>query len=142
MAAPDKDEFRKAMLKEVESHIYNRQWDLVKRSNLPAAGTEVLPAVWAFCCKRRIAMQEVYKWKARLNLHSGWQTKNVNYWDRDLLTSGGLGDLGREFRIDSGAPPGVAPERNMEFRRIPPEFWGRDSFNSHWSASVHSNPTK
>jgi Reverse transcriptase (RNA-dependent DNA polymerase) len=80
MAAPDKEEFRKAMLKEVESHELNQHWELVKRADLPA-GTEVLPAVWAFRRKRRIATQEVYKWKARLNLHGGRQTKDVNYWE-------------------------------------------------------------
>jgi hypothetical protein len=31
--------------------------------------------------KRRIATQEVYKWKARLNVHGGKQTKFVNYWE-------------------------------------------------------------
>jgi hypothetical protein len=80
MAAPDKEEFRKAMLKEVEAHVDHDHWELVKRSDLPT-GTEVLPAVWAFRRKRRIATQEVYKWKARLNLHGGRQTKNVNYWE-------------------------------------------------------------
>jgi hypothetical protein len=66
MAAPDKEEFRKAMLKEVESHQLNQHWELVKRADLPA-GTEVLPAVWAFCRKSSIATQKVYKWKAQLN---------------------------------------------------------------------------
>jgi len=80
MAAPDSDEFRRAMFKEVESHVTNKHWELVKRADLPA-GTEVLPAVWAFRRKRRIASQEVYKWKARINLHGGKQTKNVNYWE-------------------------------------------------------------
>lgn len=80
MAAPDREEFRKAMLKEVESHVKNKHWELVKRSDLPV-GTEILPAVWAFRRKRRIATQEVYKWKARLNLHGGRQTKDVNYWE-------------------------------------------------------------
>ena len=31
--------------------------------------------------KRRIATQEVYKWKARLNIDSSKQTKGVNYWE-------------------------------------------------------------
>jgi Reverse transcriptase (RNA-dependent DNA polymerase) len=80
MAAPDKDQFRKAMSLEVKSHEANHHWELMKRSELPP-GTEVLPAVWAFRRKRRIATGEVYKWKARLNLHGGRQTKDVNYWE-------------------------------------------------------------
>ena len=31
--------------------------------------------------KRRIATQEVYKWKARLNFDGSWQTKGVHYWE-------------------------------------------------------------
>ena len=80
MAAPDREEFRKAMHKEVASHVENQHWELLHRSQIPK-DAEVLPAVWAFKRKRRIATQEVYKWKARLNLHGGRQTKDVNYWE-------------------------------------------------------------
>ena len=31
--------------------------------------------------KRRINTQEVYKWKARLNVHGGQQEQGVHYWD-------------------------------------------------------------
>eukprot|EP00978_Attheya_sp_CCMP212_P035604 scaffold155678_cov30-Attheya_sp.AAC.2 len=31
--------------------------------------------------KRRIATREVYKWKARLNIHGGKQEKGINYWE-------------------------------------------------------------
>jgi hypothetical protein len=31
--------------------------------------------------KRDISTQEVYKWKARLNVHGGKQTKGLNYWE-------------------------------------------------------------
>jgi hypothetical protein len=31
--------------------------------------------------KRRIETQEVYKWKARLNIHGGKQEKGVNFWE-------------------------------------------------------------
>jgi hypothetical protein len=80
MAAPDKKEFHTAMLKEVDAHVDHNHWELIKRSDLPK-DTEVLPAVWAFRRKRRIVTQEVYKWKARLNLHGGRQTKGFNYWE-------------------------------------------------------------
>jgi hypothetical protein len=61
MAAPDKEEFRKAMQKEVQSHVDNNHWELLHRSKIPS-DAEVLPAVWAFRRKRRIATQEIYKW--------------------------------------------------------------------------------
>jgi Reverse transcriptase (RNA-dependent DNA polymerase) len=40
-----------------------------------------LPAVWAMRRKCDIATQQVYKWKARLNVHGGKQTKGLNYWE-------------------------------------------------------------
>ena len=80
MAAPDSKQFREAMAKEVESHEDWQHWELVSKASLPP-DTEILPAVWAFRRKRRITTQEVYKWKARLNLHGGKQTKGVNFWE-------------------------------------------------------------
>jgi Reverse transcriptase (RNA-dependent DNA polymerase) len=44
-------------------------------------GRSVLPAVWAMKRKRRIDTREVYKWKARIKIHGGKQTKDLNYWD-------------------------------------------------------------
>ena len=37
--------------------------------------------VWSMRRKRRIKIQEVYKWKARLNVHRGQQFHGVHYWD-------------------------------------------------------------
>jgi Reverse transcriptase (RNA-dependent DNA polymerase) len=31
--------------------------------------------------KRRLLTNDVYKWKARLNLHGGQQEHGVNYWE-------------------------------------------------------------
>jgi len=52
----------------------------VLQSFLPP-GTKVLQAVWAMHCMQHIATGEVYKWKARLNIHGGRQIKGVRYWD-------------------------------------------------------------
>ena len=78
--AHDWKQFEQAMEKEVRSHEDMDHWELIKRDQLPP-GASVLPAVWAFRRKRRIATQEIYKWKARLNLHGGKQIKDVNYWE-------------------------------------------------------------
>jgi hypothetical protein len=80
MKQPDRAEFIKAMKEEVNAHTENGHWELLPRSVVPE-GTKVLDAMWAFCCKCRIATQEVYKWKARLNIHSGRQEKGVNFWE-------------------------------------------------------------
>ena len=44
-------------------------------------GTKLLDMVWSMQRKRRIKNQEVYKWKARLNVHGGQQVHGVHYWD-------------------------------------------------------------
>ena len=68
------------MAKEIASHDNNEHWKIVRKSEVPE-GTPVLPSVWAFRRKRRIATNEVYKWKARINVHGGKQVHGVNYWE-------------------------------------------------------------
>jgi hypothetical protein len=80
MREPDRDEFKTAMEKEVQSHTENGVWEIVPASSVPT-GTKVLPAVWAMKRKRRIATREVYKWKARLNIDGSKQEEGVNYWE-------------------------------------------------------------
>jgi hypothetical protein len=43
-------------------------------------GEKILPPIWAMRRKHLINMQEVYKWKARLNIHGGKQVYRVHYW--------------------------------------------------------------
>jgi len=80
MKVPDAAEFQKSMAQEFNAHCNKKHWTFVLQSSLPP-GTKVLPAVWAMRCKRRIATGEVYKWKARLNIHGGHQVKGIHYWD-------------------------------------------------------------
>ena len=44
-------------------------------------GTKLIDMVWLMRRKRQIKTQEVYKWKARLNVHGGLQEHGVHYWD-------------------------------------------------------------
>jgi hypothetical protein len=80
LRAPDREHFIEAMQKEVKDHEDLKHWELVSKSEVPE-GTTILPAVWSMKRKRRINTQEVYKWKARLNVHGGKQIKNVHYWE-------------------------------------------------------------
>jgi Reverse transcriptase (RNA-dependent DNA polymerase) len=80
LKAPDRAEFVKAMEKEVKAHTENHNWRIIPRSKVPA-NQPVLPAVWAMRRKRDIQTQEVYKWKARLNVHGGKQVRGLNYWE-------------------------------------------------------------
>lgn len=80
MKQPDKNEFVQAMVDEVTTHTDRGHWKIVPVSEVPS-GTKILPAVWAMRRKRRILSREVYKWKARLNVHGGKQTHGVDYWE-------------------------------------------------------------
>jgi hypothetical protein len=80
LRAPDRNEFIEAMKKEVKAHEDLKHWELIPKSQVPQ-GTLILPAVWSMKRKRRINTHEVYKWKARLNVHGGKQIKDVHYWE-------------------------------------------------------------
>jgi hypothetical protein len=72
LKAHNREEFLKAMSDEIGAHMKNKNWVLMHRDSVPA-GKSILPAVWAIRRKRNIATRQVYKWKARLDIHSGKQ---------------------------------------------------------------------
>jgi hypothetical protein len=80
MKADDAQEFKKAMLIEVNAHTSKGHWELWAKVDVPA-DQDILPAIWAFKRKRRIDTREVYKYKARINAHGGKQTHGVNFWE-------------------------------------------------------------
>ena len=80
MKAPDRAQFIKAMEREIKGHEEGNHWVLVPKHQVPK-GTKVLDAVWSMHRKRRIELQEIYKWKAQLNVHGGQQVHGINYWD-------------------------------------------------------------
>jgi len=80
MRAPDRSEFVKACIKEMNDHIERKHWELVPRNKVPK-GVKILPAVWSMKRKRDIKTRKVYKWKARLNVHGGRQEYAVNYFE-------------------------------------------------------------
>jgi Reverse transcriptase (RNA-dependent DNA polymerase) len=80
MKQPDRKQFKEAMQKEVQAHTDGKNWKIVHRDQIPKKH-KVLPAVWAMIRKRDISTQQVYKWKARLNVHGGKQEKALNYWE-------------------------------------------------------------
>ena len=69
---------------EIKGHEEGKHWILVPKHQVPK-GTKVLDAVWSMQCKRRIESQEIYKWKARLNVHRGQQINGINYWDTPVV---------------------------------------------------------
>jgi len=77
---PDREEFIKAIVKEVNDHIERKHWELIPRSQVPKS-EPILDSVWSMKRKRDIKTQQVYKYKARLNVHGGQQEYAVNYYE-------------------------------------------------------------
>jgi hypothetical protein len=70
LRTPHCTEFIKAMQAKIGSHRDSEHWKLMPRTNF-AKEHQVLNAVWSMKQKHRIITQEVYKWKAQLNVHGG-----------------------------------------------------------------------
>ena len=78
MQEDDREDFIKAMIKELEDHRVNKHWKLVKRSTIGDAPT--IKAIWSFKRKRR-PDGSLLKHKARLCAHGGMQVHGENFWD-------------------------------------------------------------
>lgn len=74
----ERDEFVKAMVKELEDHRINNHWKLVHRSDI--GNTKTVKAIWSFKRKRR-PDGSLLKHKARLNAHGGMQIYGETYLD-------------------------------------------------------------
>lgn len=75
----DKNEFIKAMLKEVVDHENRDHWTVMERSAKPKEMKSIL-SVWSFK-RKRSPDGRILKYKARLCAHGGMQTWGVNYWE-------------------------------------------------------------
>ena len=80
MKAPDRDKFIEAVRTELDGHEQMGNYEPIPLNEVPK-GTKLLDMVWSMRRKRKIKTQEVYKWKARLNVHGGQQVHGVHYWD-------------------------------------------------------------
>ncbi len=76
---PDRKQFVDAIVKEVNGHVENRNWEHIKRSEVPV-GEPIQQSVWAMRRKRNLTSGEIVKHKALLNLHGGMQEYGVNYY--------------------------------------------------------------
>ena len=80
MKAPDRAKFIEAVGTELDGYEKMGNYEPVPLSQVPK-GTKLKNMVWSMRRKWRIKTQEVYKWKARLNVHGGQQEHGVHYWD-------------------------------------------------------------
>jgi len=77
---PNKAHFIEAMKKEVSSQEEQDHWEFISCQKVPE-GMKVLPSVWSMKQKQRVAMGEVYKHKACLNMYGGKQEHRLNFWE-------------------------------------------------------------
>ena len=80
MQAEDREEFKEAMTREVNTHFERKHWESTAIQEVPTY-IKLLDSVWAMRRKRRISTGEIYKYKARLNAHGGQQVHCIHYWD-------------------------------------------------------------
>ena len=80
MRAHDRDKFIEAVGVELDGHEKMGNYKPIPLREIPK-GAKLIDMVWSMRRKRRINMQEVYKWKARLNVHGGQQEHGIHYWD-------------------------------------------------------------
>ena len=80
MKAKDKSHFQTAMRKEFTDHGDRKHWKIIPIEDVPD-DIDVLDSVWAFKRKREILTGQIYKYKARLNIHGGQQTYGENFFE-------------------------------------------------------------
>lgn len=80
MRQPDRDEFLKAMVKEIEDHTTRGHWRITNRQEMRERNYTLKPiaAIWSFKRKRN-PFGEITKYKARLCCHGGQTVKGVHY---------------------------------------------------------------
>jgi hypothetical protein len=77
---PDAKQFASAIVKEINGHVDNKYWTLVKQKDVPKEA-QVVPSVWAMRHKCYLTTNKAIKHKARLNLHGGKQVYGMNYFE-------------------------------------------------------------
>ena len=78
MKEPDAGEFKKAMRGEIDAQIEGKVLKLTRINDVPK-NAMLLPAVWQMKRKRHIKTQDVYKWKARLNVDGSRMVHTRDY---------------------------------------------------------------
>ena len=78
MRAPDREEFIKAMHKELNDHIERKHWKIVPSKTIPHH-KRAIPMVWSMR-RKRDPVGHIIKWKARLCAGGHRSIENVDYW--------------------------------------------------------------
>ena len=73
-------QFMEAIVKEVNGHVENQNWRLIKRNGVSDC-KPIQQSVWTMRSKHNFPTGEVIKYNARPNLHRGIGDYGVNYYD-------------------------------------------------------------
>jgi hypothetical protein len=87
---PDAAEFVKAVVKEINGHVDNKNWKIIPRSEVPV-GSTVVPAVWSLRRKRDLTTKAIVKYKARLNSIYMVESRNLESTISTLMLPSSLG---------------------------------------------------
>ena len=148
MEQPDKAEFVKAMVKEINDQRENGNWTVVHKSEVPK-GALILPAVWQMKRKRDIKTREVKKYKARLNIDGSTMREGIHYeqnyapvarWNsiRTLLTMTALHNWHTK-QLDYVLAFPQAPVEGELYMRIPKGFEIEGGNTSDYVLKLHRN---
>jgi histone deacetylase 1/2 len=77
---PDAKEFVTAVVREINGHVDNKNWELVPQDTVPE-DAQIIPSVWLMRCKCDLTTNNVKSHKARLNLQGGKQVYGMNYFE-------------------------------------------------------------
>lgn len=78
MNQPDREEFVKAMHKELNDHVQRKHWKVVPRKSMPLY-KKALPMVWSMK-RKRDPLGDIVKWKARLCAGGHRSLEHIDYW--------------------------------------------------------------
>jgi hypothetical protein len=78
MKEPDKADFLRAMIKEVQNQMGNGNFSIIPKC-LVKNKKKILLAVWQTKQKRDIRTRKVKKWKARLNIDGSRMRSGLDY---------------------------------------------------------------
>ena len=85
MKTLDGEKFLQALIQEVDAHIESEHWELIRSEDVPGNAV-IFDLVWAMRRKRNIKTRQVYKHKARLNIH-GRPTNSGHPLRRNIQSS-------------------------------------------------------
>ena len=77
MKQPEIKDILNKATREVKSHCKRKHWKILPRAEVPKV-QHILESVLAMEIKKDRIKRQVYKWKARLNIHGGKQEYIVN----------------------------------------------------------------